>query len=297
MMQTIMALADGVLLPISLWAVMFTVGLGLVTADFHRVISGRKAFLVGAGSMLFVVPAIGIGLASIFGPTPALTVGLILLATTPGGILSNLLTDIADGDVALSVSLSLFLSVVYIFTLPFIAHAALLFAFGESQAIAIPLSSSMSHILVVTLVPVTCGMIVRRFLPRVAERLAGPVKSMASTALVVVFGLICFQQFDVLKSAFGPLMAIVVGMNILAFTAALSLSRLFRLSRKETIAVSIEHLIRQEATAIFVAVTLLHRNDMSLPMIINTFIGMILCVTFVTIMRRVRPEAFPATAG
>lgn len=296
MIQTVMSLADGVLLPVALWFVMFTVGLGLVPADFHRVVSGRKAFLVGAGSMLFIVPGIGILLAILFGPSPALTVGLILLATTPGGILSNLLTDIADGDVALSVSLSLFLRAVYIFTLPFIAHAALVFAYGEAQAIAIPLGSSISHIVSVTLVPVICGMLCRRFFPALSIRVGPPIKTTASTALVIVFALIVIQQFDVLRAAFGTLMAIVVGMNLAAFGVALALSRLFRLTRRETIAVSIEHLIRQEGTAIFVAVTLLHHNDMSLPMIINTFIGMILCVCFVSAMRRIRPAAFPATA-
>lgn len=294
-MKTIMDLADSVLLPISLWLVMFTMGLGLVAADFRRIAGSRKAFVVGAASMLLLVPAIGTILSLLFAPTPALTVGLILLATTPGGILSNLLTDIADGDVALSVSLSLFLSAVYVFTLPFIAHFALLYAFGRSQAIQIPLSSSLSHILVVTLVPVAIGMICRRFLPRLAVRVAPPIKTAASTALVIVFALIVVQQFDVVRASFGVLMAIVIGMNLAAFAVALLVSRLARLSRRETIAVSIEHLIRQEGTAIFVAVTLLHRNDMSIPMIINTFIGMILCVSFVSVMRRLRPEAFPVT--
>jgi BASS family bile acid:Na+ symporter len=64
-----------------------------------------------------------------------------------------------------------------------------------------------------------------------------------------------------------------------------------RLNRAETIAVAVEHMIRQEGTAIFVAVTLLHRHDMSIPMIINTFIGMAVCLSFFAIMKRLRPSS------
>ena len=92
--------------------------------------------------------------------------GLILLATTPGGILSNLITDIAKGDVALSVSLTLALSTIYVFTLPFIAHFALLFAFQKSQPIDIPFESSISHIMMVTLIPISCGMLAAHLRPR-----------------------------------------------------------------------------------------------------------------------------------
>jgi len=75
-------------------------------------------------------------------------------------------------------------------------------------------------------------------------------------------------------------------MNLSAIAIALIVCKLGRLTRKETIAVSIEHMIRQEATAIFVAVSLLHREDMSMPMIINTFLGMALCLIFVSVVRR-----------
>ncbi len=286
-----MSLSDSWLLPIALWSVMASIGAGLSPADFLRVQGRRRALLLGAGSMLLLVPAVGSLLAVAFGPTPALKVGLILLATTPSGILSNLLTDIAGGDVALSVSISLSLSLIYVFTLPFIAHYALLYAFGVAPGVAIPLGSSISHVLLVTLVPIACGMAFRRLAPRLAARLAPPVKSVATAVLVAVFGLITYQQFGVLKASFGALMAIVVAMNLAAVTIALLVSWLGRLTRREAIAVCVEHMIRQEGTAIFVAVTLLHREDMSMPMIINTFLGMACCLVFVSVVTRRRAGA------
>lgn len=285
-MQTLMRLADGYLLPGSLWLVMFTIGLGLKPGDFAGIFSGRRAFMLGLVSMLVVVPCCGALLGVLFAPTPALMVGFILLATTPGGILSNLITDIAKGDVALSVSLTLTLSTIYVFTLPFIAHFALLLAFRHTQPIDIPFASSLAHIVMVTLVPITCGMIAVRLAPRWCALLGQPVKTATTVILVIVFLMITMQQWPVLRASFGRLLAIVVATNLMSITVAVTICKLGRLTRPETIAVSVEHMIRQEGTAIFVAVTLLHRHDMSLPMIINTFIGMALCMTFFAVTGR-----------
>jgi BASS family bile acid:Na+ symporter len=292
----IMDVAGRYLLPASLWAVMLAMGMGLSVADFRGIVSNRRAFLAGVASMLVLVPASGIALGIAFAPTPVLAVGLILLATTPSGILSNLLTDIAGGEVALSISISLLLSLVYVFTLPFIAHFALQYALGEAQSIAIPLGDSMGHILTITLIPVLLGMFSSAYWPRLAATAAPIIKRAATTLLVVLFGMIIVQQIDTLRSAFGPLLAIVLAMNVVNAVIAQIVASLAKVRRAERIAISVEHLIRQEATAIYVAVSLLHRNDMSLPMILNTFVGMAFCVTFVSIMRRRRaPPRIPGS--
>jgi len=289
MLHTLTAIVDSYLLPCALWLVMFTIGMGLTIGDFATILSGRRAFIIGLLSMLVVVPLCGCALAVLFAPTPALMVGLILLATTPGGILSNLITDIAKGDVAVSVSLTLALSTIYVFTLPIIVHFALVYAFKKAQPIDIPFTSSMADILMVTLIPIATGMLAAYLRPRWCALLRSPIKTAATITLVVVFGMIVAQQWPVLRASFGTLMVIVVAMNLIAITVALAICKLGHLTRRETIAVAVEHMIRQETTAIFVAVTLLHRHDMSIPMIINTFIGMAVCMTFFAITSRLYP--------
>ena len=197
----IMAVAEGYLLPIALWCVMFSMGVGLLPRDFARIVESSRSFVLGAGSMLLLVPVVGTGLALAFGPTPALTVGLILLATCPGGILSNLLTNLARGNVALSVSMSLFVSVVYIFTVPFTAYAALWIVMGEGQAIAIPVSSSISSIMLVTVVPVAVGMASRLAAPSLALRVEPAIKTVSTVVLVAVFSMIVAQQWDTLRQS------------------------------------------------------------------------------------------------
>ncbi len=278
----IMDVAGRYLLPASLWAVMLAMGMGLSVADFRGIVSNRRAFLVGAGSMLVLVPACGIALGTAFAPTPVLAVGLILLATTPSGILSNLLTDIAGGEVALSISISLLLSLVYVFTLPFIAHFALEHTLGQSASIAIPLADSMGHILTITLIPVLLGMFLRAFGPasggrcRAADQAGGD--DFAGRAV----------RHDH-RSADG-----YVAQRVRAFVGhSVRHERCQRCHCASCVITGTSascrancHLRRAShppgSTAIYVAVSLLHRNDMSLPMILNTFVGMAFCVTFVS---------------
>ncbi|MXO64948.1 bile acid:sodium symporter family protein [Altericroceibacterium endophyticum] len=290
-------IVDNWLLPLSLWFIMFSMGLGLELNDFRKIGVHSRGFILGCFSMMVLVPLIGTFYALTLAPTPALAMGLILLATCPGGILSNLMTDLAKGNVALSMSLSLFVSFVYIFTLPFIASFALQFIFGKSAAMDIPMSDSFSKILTVTMFPVASGMIVRRFAGSIrADWIRRYVKSASTSLLVAIFLLIVVQQWSTIASSFGVVMGVVLLMNVSNLALAWGISRLSGLRRPETIALMMEHIVRQEATAIFVAVSILHRSDMSLPMIINTFMGMLVGIPAVAWLRRKAAAAAKAEA-
>lgn len=295
-MDVIMPIVGSYLLPFSLWTIMFTMGLSLVPADFRHIVDNSRAFVLGVGSMLLLVPAVGTAIAVIWAPTPALTVGFILLATCPGGLLSNLLTNLARGNLALSVSMSLFVSVVYILTVPVISWAAIWLVLGNDAEIAIPFMSSFTHIVGITVVPVTLGMFARRYFPDAALRFGGRLKTAATTLLTIIFGLVVIAELPTLRQSFGVVLAMVIGMNAINLLIALGVSYVGDLARPERVAVVMEHLIRQEATAIYVAVTLLGRTDMSLPMIVNTFVGMALSVAFLAWLRR-RNEAAGASRG
>ncbi|MCP4635834.1 MAG: bile acid:sodium symporter family protein, partial [Methyloversatilis sp.] len=128
-------------LPGSLIAIMASMGLSLTADDFRQVFRNKRALIFGVCSMLIVPPAIGLTLALTVAPTPALAVGFVLLATTPGGMLSNLFTDMAKGDLALSMSMTLLLSMIYIFVVPFYAHFALAHFLGLEAEVKVPLGS------------------------------------------------------------------------------------------------------------------------------------------------------------
>ena len=117
------------LAPLGLALIMLGLGLSLTIQDFIRVIKIPKDFLVGFISQLVLLPIVAIlSIASTIKPVPAeLAVGLMLIACAPGGVTSNVITKFADGDVALSISLTAVVSLISIISVPFIMFASINF--------------------------------------------------------------------------------------------------------------------------------------------------------------------------
>ncbi|DAC24852.1 MAG TPA: hypothetical protein HA345_00920, partial [Candidatus Thalassarchaeaceae archaeon] len=109
-----------VVLPLSLAYIMFSLGLGLRVTDFSLILSDPKAFAVGLGNQMIVLPIVGFGIANIFDLSGEMAVGLMILACCPGGVTSNILTKLSGGDTALSISYTAVVSVVSVVTLPLI---------------------------------------------------------------------------------------------------------------------------------------------------------------------------------
>ncbi|MBT6031679.1 MAG: hypothetical protein HOH19_03815 [Kordiimonadaceae bacterium] len=265
---------------------MFSMGLSLSVQDFRRISQNRRALIIGLMSMLIVPPLIGGTIAIIFAPTSALTVGFILLATCPGGMLSNLMTDLAKGDLALSLSLSILVSMIYIFVIPFYAHFALLYFMDVNEQVEIPLINFIWKIFSITLIPASLGLLVNTLKPALAGKVKGYVKIGGTSVLVISFGFIIADQMPVLRQYFDSLFGITLAMNIITLLAAITLGHLTGLLKAERIAIGIEHMIRQEGTAIYIAVTIVGSREMSLPMIMNTPVALALCICFIFISRR-----------
>jgi BASS family bile acid:Na+ symporter len=225
-----------------------------------------------------------------------LTVGFILLATCPGGMLSNLMTDLAKGDLALSLSLSVVVSMIYIVVVPFYAHFALLYFMGVEEQIDIPLLGFIWKVFSITLIPASLGVLARALKPDIAIKAKGIAKTVGTLVLVVAFGFILVDQIPVLRQYFDSLFGITLAINVLTLGAAMLLSKVMALTPKERTAVCIEHMIRQEGTAIYIAVTIVGVREMSLPMIMNTPVALVLCIIFVLLTRKslTKPAVAPS---
>ena len=276
--------------PASLASIMYGMGLSLNLQDFQRVLTRRYPVTVGVISMLFFVPLLGIILALRLSPSPALAVGIVLLATCPGGMVSNLMTDLADGDLALSVSMTIVVSIIYVLLIPFIANAVVYYFMGSNWDIKLPLLLSFIKLFGITLFPIAMGMVTRHLWPSFSEKTKGIVKQFAMLFLIIAFTLIVIDQWEIISQNFSSLFLIVVTLNVLSISLAFTIAKLAKLNHKETIAVCVEHSIRQEGTAIFIAITLLNNYEMSIPMILNTPIGMVVCVSFVLWFRYIKPR-------
>ena len=290
-MSSILDQVQNWVLPAALWLLMFGIGVELRPDDFRQLTANRKSVALGVGSMLVMVPLFGVAISMVLAPSPALLAGLILLATTPGGIISNVLTDMTKGNVALSVSMSILVSLVYIFTLPFIAQAMLHAVFGQQAIIEIPFASSLLHILTVTLLPVLAGMGLRALVPAGRFPWLVRMKQCATFVLVIILLSVMAQQFDVLKASFEPLIGAILAMNAVNAVWAFSITRVCKLPRGDATAIIMEHLVRQEGTAIYVAVSIIGRSDMSLPLILNSFVGVAIASLITAALRSDRRAA------
>lgn len=282
----LMSLLGNWLLPGSLVAIMVSMGLSLTADDFRQVFRNKRALIFGVCSMLVVPPLIGLTLALTVVPTAALAVGFVLLATTPGGMLSNLFTDMAKGDLALSMSMTLILSMIYIFVVPFYAHFALLHFMGLEADVQVPLASFFWDIFSITVLPATVGFAIRAWRPDFAIWFKRYLKNAATIVLFSSFGVILYDQVPVLRENLGALFWITVALNLTMVVVVMTIVRFAGFSRRENVAIGIEHLMRQEGTAIFIAVSIVGNNEMSLPMIMNTPVALCFVLLFVAIARR-----------
>jgi BASS family bile acid:Na+ symporter len=160
-----MGIITDIFLPLALAFIMFALGLGLTGADFLRVLKQPKDFLVGAISQIILLPIIAFILIKIWPISPELAIGVMIIASAPGGVTSNILTSFAKGDVALSVSLTAIISLLSVITVPFIIITSLNILDLNNVPQNISLTNmALSMFLIVTL-PVVLGMIINRILP------------------------------------------------------------------------------------------------------------------------------------
>ena len=151
--------------PIALALIMLTLGLGLTINDFTRVINQPKDFIIGLLCQLILLPSVAFFLIKVLNTPLELALGVMIIAAAPGGVTSNVLTKFANGDVALSISLTAILSLISIISVPFIIFKSadilnIQYATNEISMLQI----SLKMFLVVTL-PVIIGMIIRKFVP------------------------------------------------------------------------------------------------------------------------------------
>tara|TARA_B100000900_G_scaffold406476_1_gene417559 strand:+ start:563 stop:1414 length:852 start_codon:yes stop_codon:yes gene_type:complete len=149
--------------PIILALIMLGLGLSLKIEDFTRVLKTPKDFLIGFISQLIILPIVAYLLIIIFKTPSEIAIGVMIIAAAPGGVTSNILTKFANGDVALSISLTAVISLISIITVPFIVlKSANLFGITNVSENISMTSIALKMFLVVT-VPVIFGMIIRKF--------------------------------------------------------------------------------------------------------------------------------------
>jgi len=254
-----------VLLPLALASVMLGMGLSLVPADFRRIARYPKAVAVGVLCQIALLPLIGALIAVAFPLDPALAVGLIVIAVCPGGPSSNLVTYLAKGDVALSVTLTAVSSAITVFTIPILTNLALQYFLGKSAAIALPIGATMFQIFLITLLPTAMGMTIRRRFPEGARRLEKQMSRLAAGLLALIIALLLIREGEKLPGFLAQAGVAVLALNLLAMLGGFWIAKLCRLPLAQQICVAIEVGIQNGTLAIAITAGLLNNPDMAVP--------------------------------
>ena len=182
--------------PIALALIMLALGLGLTGQDFLRVVRQPKDFLVGLICQLILLPIIAFLLLKIFNLPLEIALGIMIIAAAPGGVTSNVLTKFANGDVALSISLTAIISLISIISVPFIVFksAELLEVAEISKEISM-IGISMKMFLVVTL-PVLIGMLIRKFATNFIISKSQLIQRISVILFVIVFAAIWVEEWE-----------------------------------------------------------------------------------------------------
>ena len=258
-------LFTAVLLPLALAIVMLGMGLSLVPEDFKRITRYPKAVAVGTVCQVLLLPLIGALITLVVPMQPAIAVGLIVLAVCPGGPSSNLVTYLAKGDVALSVTLTAVSSIITVFTIPLFTNLALQYFLGKSAAIALPIGSTMLQIFLITLLPTAIGMAIRHQFPDIARRLEKQMSRFAVGLLALIIVLLLVREGSKLPGFVVQVGIGVVLLNLLAMLAGFLAGKLFRLSLAQQICIAIEVGIQNGTLAITITAGLLNNPDMAVP--------------------------------
>jgi len=256
---------SAVVLPIALAVIMLGMGLSLVPEDFQRVKKYPKAVSIGLISQLVFLPIIGFAIAKLVPMQPVIAMGLIILALCPGGPSSNIVTFLAKGDVALSVTLTAFSSLITVFTIPVLANLAYQHLFGQTAAIALPIGSTILQIFLMTLLPIGLGMVVRQMFPDVARRLEKVTSRLAVAFLAIIILILVIREWSRLPGFILQVGIGVVLLNTISMLVGFYISKLCKLNPPQQICIAIEVGIQNGTLAIAITAGLLNNPDMAVP--------------------------------
>ncbi|NOS55475.1 MAG: bile acid:sodium symporter family protein [Cyclobacteriaceae bacterium] len=252
------------LLPIALGIIMLGLGLALSIDDFKRVIKYPKAVAIALLCQMVLLPAICFFVAKIFGLEPALAVGLMLLAASPGGATANLYSHLSDGDVALNITLTAVNSVLTLFTLPLVVNFSLSYFMTSDQYVPMQFTKVV-EVFMIVLLPVTLGMILKSKLPAFAAKMDKPVKIFSAVFLFLIIVAAFYRERVMLTTHFGEIGIPVLIFNLLSMGLGYYLPQVWRVEKKQAIAIGMEIGIHNGTLAIFIALSVLNNSLMSVP--------------------------------
>jgi len=261
------------IMPIAIAIIMFGIGINLKFRDFSRVFLHPKAILVGLGAQFLLLPLIAFIMAWLLPLAPLYKVGLILIASVPGGTASNLVTHMLKGRVALSVSLTSFNSFGILLSIPlYLSLAIELFLDEHPSEITIGIGETFREILFTVVLPVISGILVNEYGPSgLIDKLRKPLRWILPAILFVVFTYALFFGATGTKVSFIDNINLYLPLlffNVFVMFIGFYLARFAGIKHDGAYTIAVEMGLQNSALAILIATNILHSAEMSLMAVI-----------------------------
>ena len=271
--------------PICLALIMLGLGLGLSVKDFTRILRVPKDFFVGFFSQLVILPIVALGVALILDLPAPIAVGLMIIAAAPGGVTSNVLTKFANGDVALSISLTAVVSLISIVSVPFVVITS-----ADILGVTISSNISMTGIalkmaLVVT-VPVIIGMIIRGFAENFISSKINIINKITGWLFVIVFAAILIEEKDNILNYLAQAGLAVLILNVVMMLIAYFIAKKFVSGIAQQKCIALECGLQNGTLAVFVATLMFDDITYVIPTAAYALIMYITGFIFIYILRK-----------
>ena len=273
--------------PIGLALIMLGLGMSLTFQDFIRVAKIPKDFLVGFICQLVLLPIIALSIALLLNLPAELAVGLMLIACAPGGVTSNVLTKFANGDVALSITLTAVVSLVSIISVPFIMFTSIdFFEIGIVKEISMT-GIALKMFLVVT-VPVIIGMLIKHFAGNFIDKQASLIQKISLILFILVFAAIYIEEWDNIISYIVTAGLVALLLNISMMIIGFYIAKYFASGVAQQRCISIECGLQNGTLALFVGTQIFGENITTfvVPTAAYALIMMVTSVIFIFVLKK-----------
>lgn len=253
-----------VVIPALLAVMMIGLGLSLTLDDFRRVLLYPKAVLLGAILQILFLPLLGFALANAFLLTPEMAVGIMLLAACPGGVTSNVISHLARGDTALSVTLTIISSIITVVTIPLVVAFSLIYFMGSQAGNSLKVTETIIGVFTLTIPTVALGMFIRHKASGFAQKCERPVRILAALFLVILVAGIAVKEHALIARVVWEIGPACLALCLLSGLTGFGAAKFFRLGQRQSLTISVEVGLQNTTMGLVIATSFLQNTEIAI---------------------------------
>lgn len=278
-----------IFLPVSLMFIMFTLGIGLTVENFKNIITQPKALILGLVNQMLLLPLIAFFILLIIKLPSEMAVGMMILACCPGGVTSNMLTKLAKGDTALSISFTAIVSIISVITLPIIVSFSMQYFLG-SNAPSINILSLGMTMFCITTIPVGLGLFINTKYHDFSVSFSIIANKISTILFVIIIAGALTSEWEAFINNLNLLGPAIIALIFLMLFIGYYSASLFNLNKEKSITIAIESSIQNATVGITIGNLILNQDTglsiLSLPSGVYGILMYLVCLPVVFLILR-----------